>query len=284
MESVFWEWWQHLPSRIDPVLISLGGFQLRYYGLMYIVAFAVTYGLLIYRTRRDGFHHSPELVQDLMVWLIVGTILGGRLGYVLFYDLAFFIRHPLKTILPVDFSDGFRFVGISGMSYHGGMLGVVVAGILFCRRRGLRFWETADFLAPAVPLGYTFGRIGNFINGELFGRATTVPWGMYFPLDPTRQLRHPSQLYEALGEGVLCFLILWALRNRPALRGTLLGLYLVGYGLVRFGIEYLRQPDAHLMFVLGPLTMGQVLCGVMILAGIALALIGRWARRSSPAA
>ncbi len=279
MESVFWEWWQHLPSRIDPVLISLGGFQLRYYGLMYIVAFAVTYALLIYRTRRDGFDYAPELVQDLMVWLIVGTILGGRLGYVIFYDLAYFVRDPLKVVLPFEFSPAFRFVGISGMSYHGGMLGVVVAGYLFGLRRRLKFWVLADFLAPAVPLGYTFGRIGNFINGELFGRATTVSWGMYFPLDPTGLLRHPSQLYEALGEGILCFLILWGLRNRPACRGTLLGLYLTGYGLVRFGIEYFREPDAHLMFVLGPLTMGQVLCGGMVLAGLVVAVAGRRARR-----
>lgn len=281
MESVFWEWWQHLPSRIDPVLIGIGGFQLRYYGLMYLVAFGLTYVLLIYRTRHDGFNHPAERVQDLMVWLIVGTILGGRLGYVVFYDLAFYLRHPLKIILPVDFSQGLRFVGISGMSYHGGMLGVVVAGILFCRRHRLSFWETADFLAPAVPLGYTFGRIGNFINGELYGRATTVPWGMYFPLDPEQQLRHPSQLYEALGEGLLCFVVLWTLRNRPALRGTLLGLYLVGYGLVRFVIEYFRQPDAHLMFVLGPLTMGQVLCTAMVVAGCVVALVGRRARRSA---
>ena len=137
MAAVFWEWWQHLPSRIDPVLLSIGGFQLRYYGLMYLAAFATTYGLLIYRTRRDGLAYSPEMVQDFMVWLIVGTILGGRLGYVLFYDLAFYLRHPLKIILPVDFSDGLRFVGISGMSYHGGMLGVVAAVVLFCRRRRL---------------------------------------------------------------------------------------------------------------------------------------------------
>jgi phosphatidylglycerol:prolipoprotein diacylglycerol transferase len=282
MESVFWEWWQHLPSRIDPVLLSLGGIQLRYYGLMYLVAFAITYMLLIYRTRRDGFAYSSELVQDLMVWLIVGTILGGRLGYVLFYDLAFYLRHPLKIILPVDFSDGFRFVGISGMSYHGGMLGVAAAVVFFCRRRRLKSWEIADFLAPAVPLGYTFGRIGNFLNGELFGRVTTVAWGMYFPLDPTHQLRHPSQLYEALGEGLLCFFILWNLRNRPALKGALPGLYLIGYGLVRFVIEYFRQPDAHLMYVLGPLTMGQVLCGAMVLGGIVVALIGRRAGQPQP--
>ncbi len=283
MEPVFWEWWQHLPGRIDPVLFSLGGFQLRYYGLMYIVAFAITYGLLIYRTRRDGFDYTPEMVQDLMVWLIVGTILGGRLGYVLFYDPAYFMRHPWKIFLPVDFSQGFRFVGISGMSYHGGMLGVILAAILFGRRRRIAFWEIADFVAPAVPLGYTFGRIGNFVNGELFGRATTVAWGMYFPLDPSGQLRHPSQLYEAFGEGLLCFLLLWCLRNGRLLRGTLLGLYLVGYGLVRFGIEYFRQPDAHLMFVLGPWTMGQVLCGLMVVLGIVVALVGRQARRLSPA-
>jgi phosphatidylglycerol:prolipoprotein diacylglycerol transferase len=139
----------------------------------------------------------------------------------------------------------------------------------------------ADLVAPTVPLGYTFGRIGNFINGELFGRPTAAAWGMYFPADPARQLRHPSQLYEACGEGLLLFVLVWGLRNRPGLKGALLGLYLMGYGVVRFGIEFFRQPDPQLMYVLGPFSMGQVLCGLMVLLGALLAWAGRRARRTA---
>lgn len=276
MTYAFWDWWQHLPRSIDPTIFEIGSFQLRYYGLMYIVAFALTYGLLVYRARRDDFSwYTPERIQDLMVWFIVGTILGGRLGYVLFYDLAYFAAHPLRIILPFEMSGGFRFTGISGMSYHGGVIGVVAAGFLFSRRHNRSFLRMLDFVAPAAPLGYTFGRLGNFINGELYGRATSAPWGMYFPLDPSGQLRHPSQLYEAFFEGVFLFVILWSLRNQPRLRGGMLGLYLMGYGVVRFGIEFFRQPDPHLMFILGPLTMGQVLCGLMVLVGLAAFIIGR---------
>jgi phosphatidylglycerol:prolipoprotein diacylglycerol transferase len=276
MTHAFWDWWQHLPSHIDPTLFQIGSFQLRYYGLMYIVAFACTYILLVYRSRRDGFSwYTPERIQDLMVWFIAGTIIGGRLGYVIFYDLAYFASHPLKIILPFDFSDGFRFTGISGMSYHGGVIGIVTAGYLFSRRYKQPFVTMIDFVAPAAPLGYTFGRLGNFLNGELYGRATNVPWGMFFPLDPTGLLRHPSQLYEAFFEGIFLFLLLWSVRNHPRLRGGMLGLYLMGYGIVRFFLEFFRQPDAHLMFVLGPFTMGQVLCGTMVLIGLAAYVIGR---------
>ena len=285
MAHAFWDWWQHLPRSIDPNLFTIGSFQLRYYGLMYIVAFALTYVLLIYRSRKDGFEgYTPEGIQDLMVWFIAGTIIGGRLGYVLFYDLAYFASHPLRIVLPFDWSDGFRFTGISGMSYHGGVIGVVAAGYLFSRRRKLSFVQMIDFVAPAAPLGYTFGRLGNFINGELYGRATTVPWGMYFPLDPTGQLRHPSQLYEAFFEGIFLFVLLWSVRNQSRFRGGLLGLYLMGYGLVRFGIEYFREPDPHLMFVLGSFTMGQVLCASMMLVGAAAFVIGRRAAQRGASA
>lgn len=285
MTHVFWDWWQHLPRSIDPNLFEIGSFQLRYYGLMYIVAFALTYGLLVYRARKDDFAwFTPERIQDLMVWCIAGTILGGRLGYVLFYDLGYFAAHPLKIILPFDFSDGFRFTGIAGMSYHGGVIGVVAAGYFFSRRHKLPFVTMVDFVAPAAPLGYTFGRIGNFINGELYGRVTDVPWGMLFPLDPVHQLRHPSQLYEAFFEGIVLFFFLWSLRNHPRCKGGLLGLYLIGYGTVRFGIEFFREPDPHLMYVLGPFTMGQVLCATMVLIGLAAYVIGRRAalRGDSP--
>ena len=264
----FLSWWQHLPSRMDPVILQIGGFKLQYYGLMYIVAFAITYGLAYYRIRRESrFRIEVEQLQGLITALIVGLILGGRLGYVIFYNLSYYLRHPLEIVLPFSFSDGFQFTGITGMSYHGGVIGVVVAGLLFCRNHRLSFWQMADLIAPCIPLGYTFGRLGNFINGELYGRITSHPIGMYFPLAPGSARRHPSQLYEAFFEGVVLFVVLWAVRGRVATQGGMLALYLMGYGLVRFFIEYARQPDAHLGWVLPGLSMGQVLCLAMIAAG-----------------
>ncbi|MFZ7128696.1 MAG: prolipoprotein diacylglyceryl transferase [Desulfobacterales bacterium] len=263
-------WWNRIPFHIDPTLIEIGSFPLRWYGLMYIVAFGIAYGLMRYRTRTEGFGYNAELIQDFMVWAILGVMIGGRLGYVLFYDLRYFAAHPLKIILPVDFSDGFRFTGLSGMSYHGGVIGVLAASIVFCRRRGLSFWAFADFVMPTIPLGYTFGRIGNFINGELYGRVTDVPWAMVFPTDPHLQMRHPSQLYEAFFEGIVLFALLWAIRKKSMPVGAMLPIYLIGYGIVRFFIEFFREPDAHLMFVLGPLSMGQVLCLSMTAAGVIL--------------
>ncbi|MGD9017989.1 MAG: prolipoprotein diacylglyceryl transferase, partial [Desulfobacterales bacterium] len=229
-------WWNELPFHINPNVFAVGSFQLRWYGLMYIVAFAIAYGLMRYRTRVEGFEYSPEFIQDFMVWAILGVMIGGRLGYVFFYDWPYFSRHPLKIFLPVDFSDGIRFTGLSGMAYHGGVIGVLGASVWFCRRRGISFWSLSDFVIPTVPLGYTFGRIGNFLNGELYGRVTTGPWGMVFPMDPTRQLRHPSQLYEAFFEGIVLFGLLWWIRRKPLPAGSLLAIYLIGYGVVRFGI------------------------------------------------
>lgn len=260
--------WQNLPARMTPYLFEIGAFQLRYYSLMYLAAFACTYGLVTYRIRREAYPYSAELIQDYFVWAILGVILGGRLGYVLFYNLAYYLRHPLEILLPFTFADGgLRFVGISGMSFHGGALAVLVASLLFCRRRGIDFWRFADLFCPAIPLGYTFGRIGNFINGELYGRVTDVPWGMFFPLDPTHRLRHPSQLYEAFFEGIVLFALLWLIRRRSPFPGALFALYLMGYGLARFVIEFVREPDAQLGFVLGPLSMGQVLSLVMVAGG-----------------
>jgi len=153
------------------------------------------------------------------------------------------------------------------MSYHGALIVIVIASVVFCRKYKLNFWLLADLLIPAVPLGYTFGRLGNFINGELYGRVTTVPWGMYFPLDSLHRLRHPSQLYEALFEGIFLFIILWSLRNRIRISGALFSLYLIGYGSVRFFIEFFREPDRQLGFVLGSFSMGQILCFIMIILG-----------------
>jgi phosphatidylglycerol:prolipoprotein diacylglycerol transferase len=270
--------WQHLPAHISPVIFSIGSFQLRYYSLMYLVAFAVVYFLFLYRIKKKEIPVTAEFFQDYLVWAMVGLIVGARLGYALFYNLGYYAQHPLEIVLPFDIANGFRFVGLSGMSYHGGLIGVVLVTLYFCRKHKIPVWRFGDWLCAAAPLGYMFGRIGNFLNGELWGRATTVPWGMYFPMDPSRTLRHPSQLYEAFFEGFSLFCLLWPIRNKNPYPGFTVGLYIFGYGLVRFVIDFFREPDAHLGFVLGFNTMGQVLCMAMMLAGIAVIL---WRKKAA---
>jgi phosphatidylglycerol:prolipoprotein diacylglycerol transferase len=262
--------WQHLPAQINPNLLEFGAFQIRYYSLMYLVAFGLTYVLVMHRIKKENYGYSAEMIQDCFVWLIFGLILGARLGYALFYNFSHYLAHPLEIFLPFDFSNGIRFVGLSGMSYHGGAIGVLLATLIFCRRRRIDFWRLADLFAPAIPLGYTFGRIGNFINGELYGRSTSVAWGMVFPLDPLQLVRHPSQLYEAFFEGLALFAVLWAIRKKSPFDGFLLALYVMGYGLVRFCIEFFREPDAHIGFVWVSLTTGQILCLLMMATGAAI--------------
>lgn len=264
----FWSWWQHLPANIDPVIFQIGSFRLQYYGLMYIVAFGITYFLVWYRIKHeDRFDISSDQLKDIVTYIILGLIIGARLGYVVFYNLPYYLKHPLEIILPFSFANGFHFTGISGMSYHGGLIGVVFAGWLYVRKSKLSPWEVIDLFSPAAPLGYTFGRLGNFINGELYGRVTESPIGMYFPLAPTKELRHPSQLYEAFFEGIFLFAVLWSIRKMKLPRGSMIALYLIGYGLVRFIIEFFREPDEHLGFVMLSFSMGQVLCAFMIAAG-----------------
>lgn len=278
--SEFWNWWQQLPSRIDPVIFKIGDFRLQYYGMMYLVAFGVTYLLAQYRLKREErWQLSLDHLQGLMTAMIVGLIVGARLGYVVFYNLSYYLAHPLEIILPISFKGGIHFTGISGMSYHGGLICAIIGAWWYIRKYRLDFWETADFIIPCIPAAYTFGRLGNFINGELWGRVTDAPWGMVFP-GGGPMLRHPSQLYEAFGEGIVLFTILWTLRNRVSITGAMLPIYLMGYGVIRFLIEYLRQPDDHLGFVLLSFSMGQILCSAMILAG---ALLLVWRRRSSGA-
>ena len=277
MESVI-TYWQQLPHHISPNIFTLGAFQLRYYSLMYLTAFGLTYILISSRLKSKDFDYSLETIQDFFIWGILGLIIGARLGYVLFYNAGYYLRRPLAIILPLDFSQGIRFVGISGMSYHGGALGIIIASLIFCHKRGIDFWDFADLFCPAFPLGYTFGRIGNFINGELYGRVTTVPWGMYFPLSPSRELRHPSQLYEAFFEGIVLFVILWALRKKRPFAGFHLALYIIGYGISRFFIEFYREPDAQLGFIWGSLSMGQILCMAMIISGAGIMIV-KWPQR-----
>jgi len=267
----FWEWWQHLPENISPVIFQIGSFKLQYYGLMYIVAFAITYLLARYRIKHeDRFGYTAGQINDAMTYIILGLIIGARLGYVVFYNFSYYAEHPLEIVLPFSFSNGITFTGISGMSYHGGLIGVTFASWLYARKADLDWWNGVDLFLPGIPLGYTFGRLGNFINGELYGRITSASIGMVFPSAPSHELRHPSQLYEAFFEGVFLFVVLWSIRKIKLPKGTMLALYLIGYGMARFFIEYFREPDAHLGFVLLSFSMGQLLCALMIASGIGL--------------
>jgi len=269
----FWSWWQHLPENLSPVMFQIGWFKIQYYGLMYLVAFAVVYGLVSHRLKYEKrFSLTQEQVKDLLFNMIIGLIIGARLGYVVFYNPVYYLRHPLEIVLPFSFANGVIFTGISGMSFHGGLIGLLIAAGWTVKNGGMKFKEAADLFAPAVPLGYTFGRVGNFINGELYGRVTASPLGMYFPQAPGDAMRHPSQLYEAFFEGVCLFVVMWILRRRNLPEGAMLAVFLIGYGTVRFFIEYFRQPDEHIGFIWRYFSMGQILCGGMVAAGIFLFL------------
>ena len=219
---------------------------------------------------------NQELLLDLLFWTFLGMLIGARLGYFFFYDLETFLAQPLKYLIPFEnTAEGFKVTGFYGMSFHGGLLGGGLAFYLFTRVKKLDFFKVVDFFIPALPAGYFFGRLGNFLNGELYGRVTEKFIGMYFPAayyrDSALLLRHPSQLYEALGEGILLFLLLWPLRNKQFVKanpGILGVIFLAGYGLIRFLIEFTREPDAHLGLVLGGLTAGQVLSIIMIIVSL----------------
>ncbi len=273
--------WQNLPSQMNPVIFSVGNFALRWYGTMYIVAFAIVYLLTRYRIENEKLVFKPPFVGDALTWIMAGVVLGGRVGYILFYGMGSFVADPLGSLIPWSSTPGgCRFSGISGMSYHGGVIGVIIALWAYTRSQKVGFLKTFDLFIPAVPLGYTFGRLGNFINGELYGRITNSAIGMYFPLAPTHELRHPSQLYEAFFEGIVLFAVLWLIRKKAPFTGFLSAIYLFGYGFVRFFIEFFREPDAQLGFVLFNFSMGQVLCFIMMISGIAVFLFGRSLARS----
>lgn len=274
MES-FLAWWQTLPYRIDPTILKVGSFQVKYYGLMYIVAFSLTYFLLTKRIKNKEYELKNEVLENYFFQIIIFVLLGGRIGYVLFYNLQYFIKNPLEIFLPFKFNNGFEFTGIAGMSYHGAVIAAFIGSYLFAKKNKLAPFAFIDFIVPAVPLGYTFGRIGNFINGELYGRVTDAKIGMYFPLAGDEVLRHPSQLYEAAFEGLFIFAVLWSIRKIKFRSGFFLASYLILYGMVRFIIEYFREPDDQLGFVLMNLSMGQVLCAVMIVSGIIILLLGK---------
>jgi phosphatidylglycerol:prolipoprotein diacylglycerol transferase len=256
-----------LPSYIDPILLEIGEFELRWYSLSYLFAFGVFAGLIFWRINRgENFFirdkkKAKDEFLDIFLVAIAGLILGARLGYGLFYEIDLLI-HPQKLFNP--FQSG-KFIGIYGMSFYGGLFGSFLGVYFLCYLKKINFWNWLNFSAPAVGLAYFFGRLGNFLNGELYGRETDLPWGMYFPKDPQYLLRHPSQLYEAFFEGLAIFLILWPLRNNKKMKNKLFGSFLIMYGIFRFLIEFFREERFYGIF-----TTGQYLSLTVIVAGIIL--------------
>lgn len=251
--------YQHLPSYINPIIFSIGSFNIRWYSVMYLIAIFVFYILAKWRIKKGENGYVSYLINDFIIYSVVGMIVGARLGYVFFYDFSYFQNHLSEIFIP-----GAN--GISGLSYHGGLVGIIIASLIFIKRNRLSFWDFADFVVPAISAAYFFGRIGNFLNGELYGRITDSWLGMYF----FGQLRHPSQLYEAFFEGIILFIILWILRNKSKFPGYLLCLYLFGYGFFRFFIEFLREPDEQIGSFFSWLSLGQLFSLAMIFIAILL--------------
>ncbi len=249
--------------QIDPIIFSLGPLHIRWYGLMYVLGFLATYYLVRKQAREFHFQQLANEFENLNMVLIIAVVVGGRLGYVLFYNFSYYLAHPLE--IPATWS--------GGMSFHGACLAVMIGGWLFCRKKQIDFWQAADIYVATIPIGIGFGRIGNFINGELFGRVTTLPWGMVFP-DGGPLPRHPSQLYESLLEGLLLFVLLWSVRRKPWRHnaywphGSILALFLIGYGCTRIFVENFREADLQLGYFYGLFTMGQLLSVTMVVGGL----------------
>jgi phosphatidylglycerol:prolipoprotein diacylglycerol transferase len=255
--------------QIDPVIFSIGPLSVRWYGLMYLIGFAFAMWWANRQATKPNSGWNKEEVSDLLFYGMLGVILGGRVGYVLFYQFSYFLENPLYL---------FR-IDQGGMSFHGGTLGVITAICIFAWTRKKQLLAVGDFVAPLVPVGLLAGRIGNFINGELWGRTTDVPWAVVFPSGGPLA-RHPSQLYEAFFEGLVLFIILYVFTKKPRPAGSVGGLFLLGYGVFRFAIEYFREPDAHLGLFGGFISMGQILSLPMIIAGLGLIL---WAYKKPQA-
>lgn len=251
---------------IDPVAIALGPVKVHWYGLMYVIGISAAWWLARRRAQQPGFPWTPAQVEDFIFFTALGMVLGGRIGYMLFYNLPGFLADPLMIVR----------VWEGGMAFHGGLIGTLAAMWIYGRRHGMSFLDLGDFVAPFVPIGLGAGRIGNFINGELWGRVTDVPWGMVFPTGGPLP-RHPSQLYEAALEGLALFVILQVFSRKPRPVGAVGSVFLMGYGLFRFLVEFVREPDVQLGYLaLNWVTMGQLLSLPMILGGLGLFI---WAYR-----
>ncbi len=248
---------------VDPVAFSIGSLELRWYGIMYMLAFASAWLLGRYRASRSGSLWKAEQFDDALTYGMFGVLLGGRLGFVLFYDLPSYVADPTEILR----------IWHGGMSFHGGLLGVLAALWLYARNHGRSFWEVMDFVAPLVAPGLFFGRLGNFINGELWGKVTDSAFGVVFPHAGPLP-RHPSQLYEAFFEGLVLFAVVWIFSMKKRHTGAVAGVFALGYGLARFGVEFVRVPDAHLGYLAFQwLTMGQILSLPLICIGLWLLFI-----------
>ncbi len=245
----------------NPIMIHLGPIRVSWYGMMYVLGFVSSYLLVRYQMKKKEFGVSRVEVENLYFYLIIGLMVGARLGYVLLYDLKMYLSHPFEIFA----------IWKGGMSFHGGLVGVLIVGVLFSYKHKKSFWKITDLIIVTAPIGLGLGRIGNFINGELYGRVTNVPWGMIFPRGGPHP-RHPSQLYESALEGGVLFVLLWFLKDKKLPTGGLLAIFLFFYGIFRFFVEFFREPDAHIGFIVGPFTLGQLLCSGMILAGTLLYL------------
>lgn len=255
--------------QIDPVALQLGPLAIHWYGLMYLLGFAAVWLLGRWRIRQGHSDFSLRDLEDIIFYSVIGVIVGGRLGYTLVYKTSHYLSHPLEIL----------YLWEGGMSFHGGLVGVIVALLWYARSRGRHLLDVADFIAPMVPLGLAAGRWGNFVNGELWGRPTDLPWGMVFPYVDALP-RHPSQLYQMVFEGLLLFAFLWWYSAKPRRRGQVSGMFLLGYGLTRFLVEFTREPDDFLGLLAGGLSMGQLLSIPMVLAGALI--LWKSAERSSP--
>lgn len=257
---------------IDPIAIQIGPLAIRWYALAYLAGFILGWRYCMRLARQDSRPPRPQDLDDFLTWAVVGVILGGRIGYVLFYNLPYYAEHPLQALA----------IWRGGMSFHGGLVGVVTAIVLFARRRGFPVLALGDLVAAAAPIGLFFGRIANFVNGELFGRASDAPWAVVFPQGGPEP-RHPSQLYEATLEGLVLFAVLYVLVHRPGTRdhpGLVTGTFFAGYGLARIAVEFFREPDPQLGFLLGGhATMGQLLSLPMVALGLGLILYAGRNRR-----
>jgi phosphatidylglycerol:prolipoprotein diacylglycerol transferase len=246
--------------KIDPIAIQLGPFAVHWYGLMYLVGFGSAWLLGRWRVKRQLTRVTLVDFEDLIFLCMLGVVLGGRLGYVLFYKPTYYFSNPLEIL----------YIWQGGMSFHGGLLGVLTMLALFAIRRNYKFLELGDLIAPLIPLGLAAGRLGNFMNGELWGRPTDLPWGMAFPGAADGIARHPSQLYQLGLEGLLLFGVVWWFARVPRPVGQISAVFLMGYGVFRFLAEYTREPDAFLGLLAANLSMGQWLCIPMVLAGVVL--------------
>ncbi len=263
------EFWNNIYSNFNPVAFSIFGIHVHWYGLMYVTALLLAIFVAHWIVKKDNLPISKDLLDNYIIWIEIGVILGARIGYILFYDpnTTYYITHPWNIFNP--FGENGEFIGIRGMSFHGAMLGFLIASSLFSWRYKINQWFTLDIAAIAIPAGYVFGRIGNFLNQELVGKQTDVSWGIYVD----KVLRHPSQLYEAFLEGIVIFLIMFLYRKRKTFHGELISLYIFLYAIARFSVEFFREPDSQIGYVCcGWMSKGQEFSIFMAIFAILLFL------------